>query len=133
MQQEEKTMLKEKGKEKATLPDYVVKQLKHKRYWIVGNHSAVQICTYNKEAIKGGEKHSCYKQKFYGIDCHRCAQVSPSVMWCNENCVFCWRPMEFMKDVNLDNKVIDEPTDIIQGAIKERQKLLTGLGGLPML
>ncbi|MDO8634418.1 MAG: 4-demethylwyosine synthase TYW1 [archaeon] len=133
MQQGEKTMPKQEGKEKATLPDYVVKQLKHKRYGIVGNHSAVQICTYNKEAIKGGEKHACYKQKFYGIDCHRCAQVSPSVMWCNENCVFCWRPMEFMKDVNLDNKVIDEPAEIIKGAIKERQKLLTGLGGLPML
>lgn len=118
---------------KATLPDYVVKQLKHKRYGVVGNHSAVQICTYNKKAIKGGHAEACYKEKFYGIDCHRCAQISPSVMWCNENCVFCWRPMEFMKDVKLDDKKVDEPSEIISGAISERKKLLSGMGGLPML
>ncbi len=119
--------------QKATLPDYVVNQLKHKRYGVVGNHSAVQICTYNKKAIKGGDHDACYKQKFYGIDCHRCAQISPSVMWCNENCVFCWRPMEFMKDVKLDDKVVDEPNTIITGAISERKKLLSGMGGLPLL
>ena len=115
----------------AKLPDYVVNELKKKRYGIVGNHSAVQVCTYNKVALKGGE--ACYKQKFYGIDCHRCAQMSPSVMWCNENCVFCWRPMEFMKDAKLDDKTVDDPVDIIRGVIKERQKLLTGFGGLPVL
>src|SRR3989344_5800749 len=118
-------------KEQAKLPDYVVNQLKKKRYGIVGNHSAVQVCTYNKVALKGGE--ACYKQKFYGIDCHRCAQMSPSVMWCNENCVFCWRPMEFMKDIKLDDKIVDDPIEIIQGVIKERKKLLTGFGGLPLL
>jgi len=118
-------------KEKAKLPSYVVDQLKKKKYGVVGNHSAVQVCSYNKSAIKGGDP--CYKEKFYGIDCHRCAQMSPSVMWCNENCVFCWRPMEFMKDVNLDNKIVDEPKEIIDGVIEERKRLLTGFGGLPVL
>ena len=65
----------EGDKPKATLPDYVVGQLKHKRYGVIGNHSAVQICTYNKKAIKGGKQEACYKEKFYGIDCHRCAQI----------------------------------------------------------
>ncbi|AJF60442.1 MAG: 4-demethylwyosine synthase TYW1 [Candidatus Diapherotrites archaeon] len=119
------------SKEIAKLPDYVVKQLHAKKYAVVGNHSAVQVCTYNKKTFKGAEP--CYKEKFYGIDCHRCAQMSPAAMWCNENCVFCWRPMEFMKDVNLDNKIVDEPRDIIDGVIKSRKKLLSGFGGLPGL
>ncbi|MBI2597720.1 MAG: hypothetical protein HYW50_00830, partial [Candidatus Diapherotrites archaeon] len=40
--------------QKARLPDYVVAQLRKKRYGIVGNHSAVQVCSYNKAALKGG-------------------------------------------------------------------------------
>ena len=41
-------------------------------YGIVGNHSDVQICHWNKKSVKGHR--GCYKVKFYGIDCHGCAQ-----------------------------------------------------------
>ncbi|MCR4336070.1 MAG: 4-demethylwyosine synthase TYW1, partial [archaeon] len=88
----------------------------------------VQICSWNKKAIK--QEGVCYKQKFYGIECNACAQMSPTVLWCNENCIFCWRPMEWMRNVNLDETDIDEPKKIIQGTIKQRQKLLTGFGGI---
>ncbi len=32
----------------------------------------------------------CYKNIYYGIESHRCIQMTP-VVRCNERCVFCWR------------------------------------------
>ncbi len=108
-----------------------VEKLKKAKYAMVGSHSAVQICSWNKKAIR--QEGVCYKQKFYGIECANCAQMSPSVLWCNENCVFCWRPMEWMRNVNLEDVEVDSPKKIITGTISQRQKLLTGFGGLPNL
>ena len=108
-----------------------VEKLKKSKYAMVGSHSAVQICSWNKKAIK--QQGVCYKQKFYGIECANCAQMSPSVLWCNENCVFCWRPMEWMRNVNLEDIEVDSPAKIIAGTISQRKKLLTGFGGIPNL
>jgi len=71
----------------------------------------------------------CYKQEFYGVDCHRCAEMTPVLAWCQQNCIFCWRPMEYMRIVNLKEDEVDEPEDIIREIIKERKRLLTGFGG----
>ena len=108
-----------------------VDKLRKSKYAMVGSHSAVQICSWNKKAIR--QEGVCYKQKFYGIECANCAQMSPSVLWCNENCVFCWRPMEWMRNKNLDEIEVDDPAKIIQGTVKQRQKLLSGFGGIPTL
>ena len=108
-----------------------VEKLQKAKYAMVGAHSAVQICSWNKKAIK--QEGCCYKQKFYGIECDRCAQMSPTVLWCNENCVFCWRPMEWMRNVTLDDKNVDSPQKIIEGTVIQRQKLLTGFKGLPTI
>ncbi len=106
-----------------------VEKLQNAKYAMVGSHSAVQICSWNKKSIR--QEGVCYKQKFYGIECDRCAQMSPTVLWCNENCVFCWRPMEWMRNVTLDDKNVDSPKDIIEGTIVQRKKLLTGFKGNP--
>lgn len=108
-----------------------VDKLRKSKYAMVGSHSAVQICSWNKKAIK--QEGVCYKQKFYGIECANCAQMSPSVLWCNENCVFCWRPMEWMRNMDLEDIEVDAPSKIISGTISQRQKLLTGFGGIPTL
>ncbi|MEM4364058.1 MAG: 4-demethylwyosine synthase TYW1 [Candidatus Diapherotrites archaeon] len=105
-----------------------VEKLSKSKYAIVGSHSAVQICSWNKKAIK--QEGVCYKQKFYGIECSSCAQMSPAVLWCNENCVFCWRPMEWMRNKNLEDIEVDDPEKIIEGTIVQRQKLLVGFKGL---
>jgi len=102
-------------------------ELRKKHYGIVGKHSGVEICLWNKKALQG--KGACYKQRFYGIDCSRCAQMSPAVAWCQENCVFCWRPNELMKFKKFDSKKIDSPQKIIGGVISERKRLLSGFGG----
>lgn len=35
----------------------------------------------------------CYKHQFYGIDSHRCVQMTPT-LHCNQRCLFCWRSFE---------------------------------------
>jgi len=104
----------------------VIGDLKHKHYGVYGNHSAVEICSWNKKAIRG--EGVCYKQHFYNVECHRCAQITPTVLWCHNNCVFCWRPAEYMVG-SLDKKEYDDPKKIIDGLFAERKKLLSGFGG----
>ena len=113
-------------KGKITFSESARKQYE-KSYGIVGNHSGVQICLWNKKSIKGHR--GCYKVKFYGIDSHRCAQMSPALAWCNEACIFCWRPMEWMKKVKFEENEVDEPDYIIAETVKQRKRLLSGIGG----
>jgi tRNA wybutosine-synthesizing protein 1 len=94
-------------------------------YGLAGKHSGVQICSWTRKALRG--KGVCYKQKFYGVDCYCCCQMSPALAWCQENCVFCWRPMEWMK-IEMGKKA-DSPEEIISACVQERRRLLTGIGG----
>ena len=70
------------------------------KYGIAGAHSGVEICAWTKKSLRG--QGPCYKQIFYGIDCHRCAQMSPSLAWCSQNCIFCWRPTELMSGFRIN-------------------------------
>lgn len=96
-------------------------------YGIVGNHSAVHICKYTKDTLYG--KGSCYKNKFYGIDTHKCAEMSPAAAWCQEACIFCWRPMEWYSRVKMPYNMVDDPDLIINETVKVRKKLLCGFKG----
>ncbi|MFH0906352.1 MAG: 4-demethylwyosine synthase TYW1 [archaeon] len=107
----------------------IKKDLTHKHYGLYGKHSGVEICEWNKKALRG--EGVCYKQKFYNVECYRCAQITPAVLWCHQNCIFCWRPAGYMKEHKLDKDFCDKPKDIIEGLFSERKKLLTGFGGLP--
>ncbi|MFH1801317.1 MAG: 4-demethylwyosine synthase TYW1 [archaeon] len=104
------------------IPDKVRKILKKQHYEIVGKNSAVQICHWTKKSLR--EEGVCWKEKFYGIKSHRCCQFSPSVMWCENQCLHCWRPIEM--NLGTDLGEIDEPEEIIKGVINARKKLLMG-------
>lgn len=106
-----------------------IEDLKHKHYGIFGKHSAVEICEWNKKALRG--EGVCYKQQFYNVECHRCAQITPAVLWCHQNCIFCWRPAEYMTIDKFTSKDYDDPKEIIDGLFSERKKLLSGFGGFP--
>ena len=107
-------------------PDVIEEFLK-KQYGIVGSHSAVQICGWTKRLLRG--KGACYKQKFYGADTASCAQMSPAAAWCSQNCVFCWRPMEWMEFKPMGVDSVDSPEEIIEGTVAAKRKLISGLGG----
>ncbi|NOZ76681.1 MAG: 4-demethylwyosine synthase TYW1 [Euryarchaeota archaeon] len=95
-------------------------------YRVVGNHSAVKTCHWTRESLLKGR--TCYKERFYGIESHRCLQMSPAVAWCQHSCVFCWRPVEHSLGVALDCTP-DEPADIVEGAVRQQRELLSGYWG----
>jgi len=110
------------------IPKNIQEILKKQHYEIVGRHSAVQICRWTKKSIR--DEGSCYKQKFYGIQSHRCCQMTPAVMWCPNKCLHCWRAIELTLGDKLP-KNIDSPKEIIDLCIKAQRKLLLGFKILP--
>jgi tRNA wybutosine-synthesizing protein 1 len=100
--------------------------LEKQGYRIVGRHSAVKVCHWTRERLL--RKRPCYKAKFYGIESHRCLQMTPSVAWCQHRCVFCWRPIEHTLGTEMDFEV-DEPSFIVEEAIEKQRELLSGYWG----
>lgn len=98
--------------------------LKKQHYRIVGKneHSAVQICRWTKKSLR--DEGVCYKEKFYGIKSHRCCQMTPAVMWCDNKCLHCWRAIEHTIGNRL--KKFDSPSEIIDSCISAQRKLLGG-------
>ena len=101
------------------------KDLYKQGYRITGSNFAIKVCMWTKRAIKNED--FCYKQKFYGINSHRCVQMTPSLPFCNHRCVWCWRDIEFTKP----NWVgpVDDPKEIVDGCIKEQVRYLQGFRG----
>lgn len=100
----------------------LLKEFKKKQYRFFGGGSAaVQVCEWSKRALRG--KSHCYKQDFYGAHCISCHQITPSALWCNNSCVFCWRPMEYM---NGKPPAPVDPEKMIEGLIEERKVLISG-------
>jgi len=56
-----------------------------------GSSAALKPCLWCKKALRGEGK--CYKNQFYGIESHRCVQMTPTLR-CNQRCLFCWRSCE---------------------------------------
>ncbi len=108
------------------LPD-IEEKLKKAHYGLF-NHSAVQICEWTKKAIR--KEDFCYKQKFYGIPCHKCMQFSPASVFCTNRCIFCWRPCEYMEKIFLRENEVDNPKVIIEKLTEIRKQLLSGFKGL---
>ncbi|MFQ5405671.1 MAG: 4-demethylwyosine synthase TYW1 [Candidatus Micrarchaeia archaeon] len=104
-----------------------LKRLANAGYSLVGpsKHSAIKVCLWSKNSITG--KGHCYKQKFYGIQSHRCLQFTPALPFCSHKCVFCWRDtsITFPKWTGC----VDSPDKLIDEAIASQRKLLTGFKG----
>ena len=93
-------------------------------YGLAGEHSAVKICGWTKKSLHN--QGVCYKERFYGITCHRCMQCTPVLDWCTENCKFCWRLGSYK---NPDLEGWEEPKQIADQMIEAQRKLLTGFKG----
>ncbi len=109
------------------LPESLKRDLQHQHYKIVGNHSAVKLCHWLKRSLR--DEGFCYKQKFYGIQSHRCLQMTPAVAWCPNRCIYCWRVIEKTLGNTMENVKINEPKEIISGCIEAQRKLISGFKG----
>ena len=108
------------------MDDRIRKRLEKQHYAIIGNHSGVKLCHWLKQSLI--HNRSCYKQSFYGINSHRCLQMTPTLNQCTQSCLFCWRFQGFT-ETSLEKG--DDPKMILEDAIKGQQKLITGFKGDP--
>jgi tRNA wybutosine-synthesizing protein 1 len=106
----------------------LVSQLKKAKYG-VSDHSTVELCHWTKKSFKG--EGDCYKMKFYGITTHRCMEFSPAGMYCENRCVYCWRPMEFYNSMEMLPDKVAMPEKIVANLMEERRKLIMGHYGDP--
>ncbi|PIO06056.1 4-demethylwyosine synthase TYW1 [Candidatus Micrarchaeota archaeon CG08_land_8_20_14_0_20_59_11] len=111
------------------IPQNFIDKYERQQYSLVGEHkhSAVKICSWTKRALLGSG--SCYKQKFYGIQSHRCLQMTPSLFWCTFRCLHCWRSIEANLGFDMSSAVLDDPEKILDGAVAAQRKLLIGFKG----
>ncbi len=98
--------------------------LEKQQYHIVGKHSGVKLCHWLGEKLL--RNRPCYKETFYGIESHRCLQMSPAVNNCTQTCLFCWR-YQGLLEMSIPDE--DEPEAILEGALEGQRKLVTGYKG----
>jgi tRNA wybutosine-synthesizing protein 1 len=103
----------------------LVKDFQKKKYGFYDTAS-IQVCEWNRDAIRTNGREHCYKQDFYGADTTSCHQIAPTTFWCNNACSFCWRPKEYM---GAKPGVLPPPKEMIENLILQRKKLLMGFGG----
>ena len=101
----------------------ITQQLKKAKYG-VSDHSTVALCHWTKKSFK--DEGSCYKHKFYGISTHSCMEFSPAGMYCENRCVYCWRPMEFYDSMKMQPENVAEPEEIMSKLMEERKNLIMG-------
>ncbi|WP_400247466.1 4-demethylwyosine synthase TYW1 [Methanobrevibacter smithii] len=104
-----------------------VEKLESSGYRFVGshNHAAAKICHWTKQSIL--DRGVCYKEKFYGIESHRCLQMAPAVPNCQQKCEFCWRDLSYTQ--TQWGGEYDDPKTIIDEAIEAQNNLLCGFFG----
>ena len=95
----------------------------------VSDHSTVELCHWTKKSFRG--EGNCYKHRFYGISTHRCMEFSPAGMYCQNRCVYCWRPMEFYESMKMEQDRVAQPQEILEELLKERKRLIMGRYGDP--
>jgi len=101
----------------------ILNQLKKAKYG-VSDHGTVELCHWTKKSFRN--EGDCYKHKFYGISTHRCMEFSPAGMFCENRCVYCWRPMEFYSAMKMPPDKVAPPDVIVTNLIGERRKLIMG-------
>jgi wyosine [tRNA(Phe)-imidazoG37] synthetase (radical SAM superfamily) len=95
-------------------------------YRIVGEnkHSAIKPCYWLEQRLMTGRNNrNCYKGIF-GVESHRCLQNTPSLPFCNHQCVFCWRDTDIG---NLASEFVispDEPKILIKEMLRHQKDII---------
>ncbi|MGA7924118.1 MAG: 4-demethylwyosine synthase TYW1 [Thermoplasmata archaeon] len=94
-------------------------------YQLTGRHSAVKLCHWTRQSLVYGR--DCYKGRFYGIESHRCVQMSPAIDSCNLHCRFCWRNQGWENDEMMPE--YDDPEGLLDRSIEAQRRILSGFKG----
>lgn len=98
--------------------------LERQQYRLVGESGAVKLCHWMRQKLIYGRP--CYKEEFYGIESHRCLQMTPAVNVCNFRCLFCWR---YHGMTGFGRSSYPEPEELLEECIKEQRLLVSGFKG----
>eukprot|EP00758_Cryptobia_borreli_P009856 Tbor_TRINITY_DN5517_c4_g1::TRINITY_DN5517_c4_g1_i1::g.12571::m.12571/K15449/TYW1; tRNA wybutosine-synthesizing protein 1 len=95
-------------------------------YSLVGTHSAVKLCRWQKSMLKG--QGGCYKWTMYGIRSHQCMEATPNIA-CANKCLFCWRlnSNPSMKEWKWD---VDNPQQVARDLIAQHKALIKNSSGM---
>ncbi len=102
----------------------VKEHLVRQQYRLVGESGAVKLCHWMRQKLIYGRP--CYKEEFYGIQSHRCLQMTPAVNVCNYKCLFCWR---FHGMTGFDQSGYPEPEELLEKCLAEQRLLVSGFKG----
>ncbi len=95
-------------------------------YRIIGKfkHSSIKPCHWLEQRLMTGrENRNCYKEVF-GIQSHKCLQNTPSLPFCNHQCVFCWRDIEtgsLGQDFSVE---ADEPKLLVDEMLRHHRDII---------
>jgi len=108
----------------------IQRELEKEGYHIIGSHSAYKKCHWTHEALVNNRY--CYKGKFYGIESHRCVQMTPTSSWCWFRCIHCWRLEPEDVGIEWDETrlpAFDDPEMIAEKSIEEHRRAVSGYFG----
>jgi tRNA wybutosine-synthesizing protein 1 len=119
-----------------SVPEELRRVYRKQGYHLVGGHSAVKTCHWVRRSLNTDGQEHCYKQRFYGVPCHRCLQMTPSLGRCNQSCLFCWRATPENTGVQWEQAMFqkgeaEDPDAIVEGCIQAHRKAISGFGGNP--
>ena len=103
------------------------KSLTKEGYRIIGTHSAVKLCRWTKNQMRG--RGGCYKHTFYGITSYQCMEATPSLA-CASKCVFCWRHHKNPVGTEWRWKE-DDPAFIVEEAVELHRSMINEMRGVP--
>lgn len=103
------------------------KSLTKEGYRIIGTHSAVKLCRWTKNQMRG--RGGCYKHTFYGITSYQCMEATPSLA-CASKCVFCWRHHKNPVGTEWRWKQ-DDPSFIVNEAVELHRSMINEMRGVP--
>ena len=103
------------------------KSLTKEGYRIIGTHSAVKLCRWTKNQMRG--RGGCYKHTFYGITSYQCMEATPSLA-CANKCVFCWRHHKNPVGTEWRWKQ-DHPGYIVEEAVELHKAMINEMRGVP--
>lgn len=117
-----------------SIPEELKRLYRKQDYHLVGRHSAVKTCLWTRKSLRTSGGEYCYKQRFYGIPCHRCLQMTPALGRCLQSCVFCWRAMPTDLSLDWDQRrfsqdEVDDADSIVEGSLEAHREAISGFGG----
>ena len=118
------------------IPEELRSVYRRQGYQFVGSHSAVKACHWTRKSLRTGGAEYCYKQRFYGIPCHRCLQMTPSLGRCLQSCIYCWRAQPSDLGITWDQthfppEEAEDPEFIVEASIEAHRRAISGFGGNP--